>query len=206
MNNIEFFHDAVCGWCYLLSPRLHEIARRFDVKIIHRCFVLERNENDLAARFVTLENAKINALKQWEQCKLFSENPSLINIEGMRQASFSYPCGLYAAIAAKAAEQLGGQRGHWRFFDAVQYAHLYQNRNISDIPVLLDVAESVGFSKQTFINVMASRRTANAVNKDNDRAVELGVRSVPSVLINERQLISQTLSIEQLEALFKARG
>ncbi len=30
--SIDFYHDVVCGWCFVLSPRLHQVVADFDVK------------------------------------------------------------------------------------------------------------------------------------------------------------------------------
>lgn len=203
MTAVEFFHDAVCGWCYLLSPRLREIASRYNVKIIHRAYVLQRNEEEMVRRFGSLEQAKSEILEHWKHCQFYAEDPSRINIEGMRRADFHYPSGWNAALAAKAAEALGGQIGHWNFFDSVQTAHLKYNRNIADRKVLLDIAESIGFNKAQFEGAMTLQSTSEAVNEDNVRARSFGVQSIPALLINGKRLISQTLTTEQLEELFK---
>ena len=202
MVTVEFFHDAVCGWCYLLSPRLRDIARRYQIKVVHRSFVLQRNDEEMINRFGSLEQAKSEILEHWKHCQLYAEDPNRLNIDGMRKANFHYPNGLNAALAAKTAEILGGQIAHWDYFDAVQILHLKRNKNIANKEVLLDVASSIGFDRTQFQKQMTNPETRIAVDKDNVRANDFGVKSIPSLLINEQRLISQTLTMEQLEALF----
>lgn len=206
MTTIEFFHDAVCGWCYLLSPRLRQMVKEYDVTIVHRAYVLQRNNDEIAKRFGSLELAKSEILWHWQQCKSQAENPSRIKIEGMRAANFTYPSGFNAALAMKKAEAIEGQSGQWRYFDAVQNAHLKISKNIADIKVLLDIAELRGFSRKEFKELMELDSTLYAVEHDIAAARNLGVRSVPSMLINVKRLMSETLTLDQLRALFYQLG
>ncbi len=203
MTTIEFFHDAVCGWCYLLSPRLRELVGRYQIKIIHRAYVLQQNNDEMIAKFSSMKNAKKEILEHWKHCQLYDDRPNRFNIEGMRCAEFDYPSGFNAALAAKAAEALGGQVGHWNYFDAVQISHLKGSRKIADIETLLDVAEHLGFIRGQFADVMSRLTTQEALQQDISRARTFGIQSVPSILINGQRVVSQTLSIPQLEALFK---
>ncbi len=204
MINIEFFHDAVCGWCYLLSPRLRQIAEKYPVKIVHRAFVLQRNESEMIARFGSMKQAKQEILQHWQTCQRYAEHPELINIEGMRDASFNYPTGYLAAVYAKAIEQLGGQEAHWDFFDAVQRAHLCESRNIADADVLNAIAIAHGFSYAQVKAAVDSPDVKLAVLNDKRRAVEFGISSIPSLIINGSQLVSQTLTAAQLEQLISS--
>jgi len=201
VTTIEFFHDAVCGWCYLLSPRLRKIAAKYPVKIVHRAFVLQRDEQDMIARFGSMAQAKREILQHWEQCQRFAEHPKLINIEGMREAPFDYPTGYLAALYAKAAEQIGGQQAHWDFFDAVQCAHLYEARNIADVQVLDEIAKAQSFEYAELLAILYSPEIKQAVLKDNLRSDSFGIRSIPSIVINGVRVVSQTLSLDQLEQL-----
>ncbi|MDN4502425.1 DsbA family protein [Alteromonadaceae bacterium BrNp21-10] len=202
MTKIEFFHDAVCGWCYLLSPRLRRIATKYQIEIEHRSFVLQRTRAEMVARFGSMESAKTEILNHWQQCKEQSETPEKINIQGMRRAQFEYPSGLNAALAAKAVEAIAGHQAHWDFFDAVQNTHLQLNQNIADINVLLALAEGLGISTTTLFELMFSQRIQDAVSADNVRARQFHIRSIPSLLINGTQVVSQTLTEPMLEKLF----
>lgn len=208
MTTIEFFHDAVCGWCYLLSPRLRIIAAKYPVKIVHRAFVLQRDESDMIARFGSLQQAKQEILQHWEQCQQYAEQPELINIERMRAASFDYPTGYLAARYAKAFEQHCGQKAHWQFFDAVQRAHLYEAQNIAEPQVLNGIANSIanahGIAYLSILDSVVSNDVIKAVTDDNLRAEAFGIRTIPSLLINGKKTVSQTLSLEQLELLVQS--
>lgn len=155
----------------------------------------------MIARFGSMERAKSDILGHWQQCKLHAEQPERINIDGMRKASFEYPSGYAAALAAKAAEHLGGQKGHWDYFDRVQTAHLRDNLNIANHTVLECLAEDMGHNRLRFRELMRSEAVREAVDQDNARAKSIGVLTIPSILVNGTRLISQTLTSEQLTAV-----
>lgn len=204
MIQIEFFHDAVCGWCYVLSPRLRKIAAKYPVNVIHRAFVLQRNDEEMVARFGSLELAKQEILQHWQSCKSFADEPESINIEGMRKADFNYPNGYLAALYAKAVERIAGQDAHWDFFDAVQKVHLYDNQNIADKAVLGAVVQKLELPLDQIDAILHSADNVNALEVDRARAADFDIKSIPTLLINGRNLISQSLSLTQLEHLVEA--
>lgn len=108
IRQIEFFHDAVCGWCYVLSPRLRKLAKQQNIQIVQRCFVLQRSDEEMIERFGSLAQAKSEILNHWIACQQAADDKTLFNIEGMRAQPFNYPSGYLAAVGAKAAERLAG--------------------------------------------------------------------------------------------------
>ncbi|EOX4315594.1 DsbA family protein [Vibrio cholerae] len=68
IRQIEFFHDAVCGWCYVLSPRLRKLAKQQNIQIVQRCFVLQRSDEEMVERFGSLAQAKSEILNHWIAC------------------------------------------------------------------------------------------------------------------------------------------
>lgn len=191
---IEFYHDAVCGWCYIESPRLRKVALEFNIEVVHRAFVLQRNEDEMIARFGSMELAKKEILKHWESCLPYTDDPTTVNVEGMRATDFKYPSGYLAAKAAIAAGIMAGQKGHWDFFDGIQKSHMYLNKNISDRNVLLEVAKNMGFEIKRFEILMDSEEVSNRVELDNKMARNKGIVSIPTIVIDGKKIISSVLT------------
>jgi len=203
MIHIEFFHDAVCGWCYVLSPRLRQIAALYPVQVTHRTFVLQRNQAEMIARFGSVAQAKTEILSHWQRCQQFSDDPSRFNINGMRQREFDYPTGYLAALYCKAVELRFGQQQHWDYFDLVQRSHLYHNDNIADASVLQQLLTQMQLPVDEILAQLASAETRAGVDADSQRAASFGIRSIPTLLINGSKLVSQCLTLTQLTALIE---
>ncbi|MCG7500109.1 DsbA family protein [Vibrio sp. Of7-15] len=199
---IEFFHDAVCGWCYVLSPRLRKLAQRADVEIKQRSFVLQRNDEEMIQRFGSLAGAKSEILNHWVACQQKADDPTAFNIEGMRAKPFSYPSGYLAALGAKTAEILGNSDTHWDYFDEIQRLHLKVNDNIGERQTIIQAAQNIGLDSQKFEELLDSEQVRTAVEADISLAQQLNIRSIPTLVVNGEHVITNALTEEQLDNLF----
>lgn len=182
---LDFYHDVVCGWCYNLSPRLRKLQSEYNLDIRHHTYILQENRSEMIAVFGSMAQAKETILGHWAHCKRASDDPALVNIDGMRKASFEYPYGLPGALACKAAEEQGGQEAHWAIFDAIQFAHMTKARNIADFEVLADCAAQVGLNVQQFRKSLKDEDIRLQVEADRYKGRQLNVRSVPTVIVQE---------------------
>ena len=193
---VDFFHDVVCGWCFVLAPRLQQVSAELGIQVRHRSFVLQDSRAQMVEVFGSMERAKAIILRHWTDCAAH-EDIARIDIEGMRAQDFEYPSGWLGALACQAAGMLGGNDAHGAMFDAVQWAHLHQHRNIGDAEVLLDIAEALGHPRGAFADHMRSDAAARRVQADRAEAAALGIRSIPTV-IGGNGLRLQTLPLPQL--------
>lgn len=193
---VEYFHDVVCGWCFVLSPRLKALSEEFDLDIQHRSFVLQSNNAQMIQRFSSMPKAKEEILQHWEQCAK-AEEVKRINIEGMRQQDFEYPSGLLAAKACQTAQSLAGPEAHELMFDRLQHAHLVESRNIGSLQTILEVAEVQGFSAEHFSQYLEQHALSDLEN-DLARGRALHISSVPSLVVEGRWVIPGALSLEML--------
>ncbi|MCX5470158.1 DsbA family protein [Alcaligenes sp. A-TC2] len=205
---IDFFHDAVCGWCYVMSPRLRQVAAEQGIQVRHHTFVLQDSREQMLQAFGSMERAKREILGHWAACAQHDDTQS-INIEGMRAQNFDYPHGMLSARACQAAQLLSGDNAHWDYFDAVQRAHLAESRNIGDMGTLLEVAIAQGFDGEAFLNAMDSDIAQQRVQADRAEAVRLGIQSIPTLLVSSRetgQVLArlQTQSAEMLKSRLRA--
>ena len=158
---VDFFHDVVCSWCYVMSPRLRQAAAELGIQVRQRSFVLQDNREQMVQVFGSMARAKSVILGHWETC-LGHEDQPRIDVEGMRAENFEYPSGLAGALACQAAHLVAGDAGHWDMFDAIQDAHLSQHRNIGDLDVLLDIAVALGHDRAAFAERMRAGKRASA--------------------------------------------
>ncbi|UPF02548.1 DsbA family protein [Pseudomonas mosselii] len=197
---VEFFHDVVCGWCFVLAPRLKQLKDELNLDIQHRSFILQTSREAMVERFGSMPKAKETILSHWLSCSR-AEDVKRINIEAMRQQDFEYPTGLLSGLACQTAKALGGNEGHERMFDRLQEAHLVQARNIGDRATVLAVAAEAGFDPQAFATAF-DQQAPQMLDEELALGRRLGISSVPSLVIDGRYLIPGALSLEQLRQTF----
>ncbi|GAB3477109.1 DsbA family oxidoreductase [Marinomonas epiphytica] len=201
---IEFFHDVVCAWCYIQSPVLRKLSENYQVDIIHRNFILQRNDEEMRQRWGSLESAKQQILKHWMACREFEGKPERFNIVGMQESDFLYPNGQLAAQATKAAELIKGQAGHWEMFDTLQVNHLQQAKNVGEIGTIYHAASQLGYDMKTFLQCMQSDEVQAALDHDAYLASFYQVKSIPTMIVNGQAAIRATTKYHDLVASLQA--
>lgn len=95
----------------------------------------------------------------------------------------------------------------WNLLRALQRAHFTDGDNIASAPVLLRHVEAVGLDLRPATAILLSDEFVAEVNTEDRRMRDLGIRSTPSIIFNDRQVISGTRSVEQyLLALRRPRS
>ena len=84
---VDFFHDVVCGWCFVLAPRLQQVSAELGIQVRHRSFVLQDSRAQMVEVFGSMERAKAIILRHWTDCAAH-EDTARIDIEGMRAQDF----------------------------------------------------------------------------------------------------------------------
>ncbi|NWL16816.1 DsbA family protein [Pseudoalteromonas sp. Scap03] len=199
---VDFFHDVICGWCYVLSARLRQLAEEFNLDIHHHAFALSATREEMIGKFGSMKQAKQIILGHWEQCARADDNKR-VNVEGMRQQKFEYPFSTPGLVACKAAEQQGGASAYWNYFDAVTHAHMSENRNIGDLDELIETAGEVGLDKPRFLDDFASSERQTEIQRDRKLAQEYGITSTPTLIINKRWVVPGALDINALRETLK---
>lgn len=196
---IEFFHDVLCAWCFALSPRLRKLVHEFpDVEIIHRSFALAPTKNSIEKMFGSKEAGKSEILKHWQAANR-NDDAHRICTDEMACKPFDYPHSMPGLRACKAAELQGGQSAHWDMFDRIQKAHLTEAKNIADLDILLDCAMDVGLDKDQFVKDYHSEKVTQAIEADSLKAGLAGVHAVPTLIVNEEQVITGAQSYHTLK-------
>ncbi|SLJ85418.1 DsbA family protein [Psychrobacter sp. DAB_AL43B] len=75
-------------------------------------------------------------------------------------------------------------------------AHFTDNRNISDIEVLADIAAEAGLNREEALAVLEDQRFANDVREVEQHWQRQGIQSVPAIIFNEQHLVSGAQGVE----------
>ena len=104
---VDFFHDVVCGWCFVLAPRLLQVSTELGIQVRHRSFVLQDSREQMIEVFGSMERAKAIILRHWADCAAHDDS-ARIDVDGMRAEDFEYRLRLAGRIG------LPGRRHAWR--------------------------------------------------------------------------------------------
>jgi predicted DsbA family dithiol-disulfide isomerase len=189
---LEVFTDFVCPWCYLATPRVEKLRQNFEVDLQWRFFPLHPEtpqEGLLLKDLFAGRNFDIDAA----QARL----KQLMDAEGLKfnQRTHTYN----SRLAQELAKAFDSVR------DPLYRAYFEEARNIGDVEVLVDVAQSVGIPAEAARDVLTQRTFKDAVDADWERARRYGITGVPSFVAGN-QKASGAHPYEVLEKFVLAAG
>ncbi|WP_372815257.1 DsbA family protein [Psychrobacter sp.] len=86
---------------------------------------------------------------------------------------------------------------------ALFVAHFVDNKNVADSTVLANVAADIGLDRSEALAVLEEQRFAAAVEKEKQHWQQQGIQSVPSMVFNERHLISGAQGVENYKSILQ---
>lgn len=203
MVQIEFFHDAICSFCFPMSARMRKIAEKYDnIEISHRSFALGWTEDDFIGMFGSREAVKPEVLQHWKHANQ-NDDQHRFNIEGMREQDFLFPLSRPALLAAKAAGIVGGETMYWDVFDRIQHKLFVENKNVEDFIVLKEAVLETSVSYEDWEKQFQKKETEEKVLEDIAKARNYGVVSVPTLVVNGKYKISGARTIQELEQILQ---
>lgn len=201
---LTFFHDVICPYCYVQNLRLRRVLASFDrneVRVIHKAFAIISDLDALKSVAFTEEEAREVFFKEFEIIKRYVPDYDLEGVK--KRAKFSYVWSVPPLRACKAAEILGGNEAHGRFFEEAQKAFFEEGLDVTDEGVLANIAERVGLNKEEFVQVFRSRKSLLAYEEDEAEAKAKGIRGVPAILLNEGYSLRGLQSEETLSTVIE---
>lgn len=201
---VEFYHDVICSFCFPMSYRMRQIARKYPkLEIIHRSFALAWEEEQMIEMFGSHEEAKAEVLTHWSQANMQDELKRF-NIPGMNDQDFLFPTSKPPLVAAKAAGIVGGETIYWEVFDALQHALFVESQDVSDKEVIEKVIKTTSVDFDLWKETFDHEATEQATLEDMIRAQQFGLQGVPALVIEEKYLISGAQASEIIEQTLEA--
>jgi predicted DsbA family dithiol-disulfide isomerase len=87
-------------------------------------------------------------------------------------------------------------------------AYFTENRTISELSVILDVAESVGLDRDTLAATIASQQEIldAEVVADHRAALAQGIAAVPTVVVNDEYMLQGAMALDQYRKVVARLG
>ncbi len=96
---------------------------------------------------------------------------------------------LDAAVGARAAEQLLGNGGFWRFHDLLFHNQDGENEGAFNRTVLGDMAVSLGMDRTEFVRLLDDPQLIAAVRDETREGQQSGISSTPTLNVNGQHVV-----------------
>lgn len=201
---LEFFHDVLCGYCYIASPNLRRLAAEFpELEIIHRGFGLILDSSDYDIDYSSEDAARSMFVKYWKQ-ENGKEHGKFFNFEALEKSDRPLPISLPPLLACEAARKVAGETAYWDVFDELSEAYFSNFEDINDKDVIKKCVESTGIDIGKWESLFDDNSTYISVQDDFMRVSTYGVNIVPFIILDgktdENHATIGTLSYEELKS------
>ena len=191
---VEIWSDVLCPWCGLGTHRLERALERFehgdDVELIHRSFLLDPSlpsgpgltTREMLARKYGMGVAQIEASTRRIEAMAESEGLAPYIVLDNTVASSQLAHELLAHATAQ-----GKNREAWH---RMLRAYFGEARSVSDVDVLLDLADELGLDRASTRRVLEDHTYRQRVEDDARQAQRLGARGVPFIVVDGRYAVA----------------
>ena len=191
--HIDVVSDVMCPWCAIAFASLNRALEAMDeqVSAYIRFQPFELNP-EMAAEG---QNLREHLKEKYGSTDEESAN-ARAHIEQMgEQLGFEFnfrdDTRMYNTFNAQQLLHWAESEGKQPQLKAALFeAYFRDGRDVSDVQVLLDVAAATGLDKQEAEAVIADQRFAETVRALEQQWREMGVHSVPAVILQEKYLLS----------------
>jgi len=175
-TNLKVFTDFVCPWCYLSTPRVDTLRRKFEIEVEWLFFPLHPA--------TPAEGLLLKDLFAGRGMDLDAAHARLKNLMAAEGLQFNQRTHTYnSRLAQELAKAYGVVR------DALYKAYFEDGKNIGDIEVLVGVADLAGIPADAARQVLIERTFKDAVDADWEQARRYGITGVPSFIAGNQKLV-----------------
>jgi predicted DsbA family dithiol-disulfide isomerase len=203
---VEIWSDIACPWCYIGKRRFERALRQFEhadgVRLTWRSFELDpdaprERTGDRAERLAEKYGITVELAREKEQ--------ELVDVAAGEGLEFRFDIARSGETHdAHRIVHLAGEHG---LADAMKErllrAYFTEGQLMSDKETLVHLAVEVGLSAEQVSAALADERFAEQVRDDERTAGELGIRAVPTFVVNRELGVSGAQPPEALLELLR---
>ena len=199
-NKLIYVGDPMCSWCYGFAPQLDKLVQQY--------------KGEMEIELVT------GGLRPYNQQSISELKDFLTNhwqeVNKRTQQAFSYDIldradlkyDTEPACRAVVVVRHMDSKKEFDFFKIIQKAFYFENKNLGAVESYYPALDKLGLDKEVFALQFNSEEYKKLVQKDFERAGNLGVRGFPSVLLetNGKVIVLSRgyTTAEKLEELIRA--
>ncbi len=183
------YSDNVCPFCFIGAKRLEKIQVEIPFEVEWRSFELHPEVPESGLHFTAYFG---------DQSERFVDQ---VTDYGRDVGIDIRTRSLYNSRASLKVNEYAKREGKFEaFHQAIFKAFLVDDKNIGDVEILLDIAEKAGLDRTATSIFIESPEAENIVATSRAEAINLGINSVPSFIIN-KNLIRGAYPLDALKEL-----
>lgn len=201
---IDIVSDVVCPWCVIGYRQLAQALEQTNTAYEIHWHPFELNP-DMPAEG---QNLREHIMEKYGSSKQESDaSRARMNEAGSEvgfEFNFTDDTRMHNTFNLHQLLHWADQQGHMHELkQALFAAHFTNNRNISDNTVLADIAAEIGLDRSEALAVLADQRFANEVRTAQQQWRQQGIQSVPSVIFNQKHLVSGAQGVENFKSILQ---
>lgn len=188
-----YFADPMCSWCWGFSPVISEIKKNYasQLKIALVMGGLQPGETNPIS-----DSSREEIFHHWHQVEELAGQA--FSFENALPEGFIYntepACRAVITVGSIDATKM------FAYFTAIQAAFYTQNRDVTQLEVLQQLAVDCGFNAEEFKYLFQAEKQQEIVNKNFTFTKKAGVQGFPTLILNKpEQLDVITRGYDQYE-------
>ena len=196
-SKIDIISDIVCPWCVIGYRQLVEALEQTNTNYVIKWHPFELNPNLSKEGENLREHSAKKHGRNEQQIQESRERMKMAGREVGFEFNFNDETRVYNTFDMHQLLCWADQYEHMNdLAQALFKAHFTDNRNLAKNSVLADIAAEVGLNHEQALTVLDDQRFANDIREEEQRAREQGIQSVPTVIFNDRHLISGAQGVD----------
>ncbi len=211
---IEMVSDLVCPWCWLGLRRVkaaQAMTPDVETEILFRPYQLDPTVPEEGMDYRAYMTRKFGGAGDAD------EDPTKNRWRAMRQALEEYgeaenipfdfndiPRRPNTTNAHRLVHWAQGQGKGVEAKEAIFAAYFSDHRDIGDVEVLTDIGAGIGLDRAILADLFASDADRNTVAQEAAFFMEMGVRGVPTFIVNRRVAVQGAETAEKIAKMIRA--
>ena len=203
---VDFVSDVVCPWCALGATALEQAIANLDgeitVELTYKPFELNPDmpaEGEHAVQHMMRKYGRIEEEVASRNEMVIARGKALgfhFDLEKRSHFYNTFDAHRLLLWATHESRQVQLKK-------ALLKAYFTDGQNLSDQKTLLRLAGEAGLSSERAHEVLAAGEFANEVRELQRFYAERGINSVPAMVLNDRQLVTGSQSVEHYETVLR---
>lgn len=192
---VTVYSDYLCPWCFNSQIRLKQIQVQWQerIKLEWKSFMLVPEIKQQTIEAFQAYSHKWDAIGKGSHTGEFR-----VWSAGKTPPNHSLP-----ALAAAKVAQSFGEEAFFSYQDRLMESYFRDHLNIAETEVLMDLAQQSGMDAALFEERFRDSQWEALVWEEHRNALDIGITSIPTVVINEQEALVGALSVSEYETAFQ---